>query len=224
MLTRAIIFLTTAALGVNAYANTVLDPKHIENQVWATVWNPSYGLHVFALGANQSLFHKFQTSPVDNSLPMPSANMSKWHCLTPNVSMTFDTDPAAGINSNGQIELFSRFTGFIDLWQIYQEDPKDPLSWSKPREGCCMCAAVSPDDCPWCINCKKGDPCDANYFSDHAPFPTSAATVIMRPIDKKLEVQYRGFDGRMYSLVQVEAGNPFKYEPGPIYGPDSVFE
>mmetsp|Transcript_14791 Transcript_14791/g.24739 ORF Transcript_14791/g.24739 Transcript_14791/m.24739 type:complete len:225 (+) Transcript_14791:31-705(+) len=216
------LFAFLAAVGranKSAYNNSVLDPSHIENQVWAQVFNPHYGLHVFALGKNQSLFHKFQignASKITDSVPF-----SKWHCLTPNASLTFDTDPAAAVNANGQIEVFARMSEFIDLWQIYQQDPKDPLSFSKAREGTCMCPAVSPEDCPWCISCVADPDCDKQYFSNHAPFPTSAASVLMRP-DRRLQVNFRGFDGQMYGLIQNRSGDPTKYVQGPVYA--AVFE
>lgn len=214
--------LASALFSAHAYNHTVLDPDHIEDQVWAQVYNPNYGLHVFARGLNKSIWHKFQTGPVKNtSDPAAKIPMSKWHCLTPNKTLTFDTDPAAAVNAKGQIEVFVRFTGYIDLWQIHQIDPKDPLSWSPAREGTCMCPAVSPTECPWCIACKAGTKCDRAYFSDHIPFPTSQASVLMRS-DKRLQVNYRGFDGRMYSLIQHVAGDPFKYYAGPVI--DSVFE
>ena len=142
--------------------------------------------------------------------------MSEWHCLTPNNTLVFDTDPSAALNANGQIEVFVRYSGFLDLWQVYQENPKDPNSFLPAREGTCMCPYVSPDDCPWCVACKPGTECDKHYFCDHAPFPTSQASVLMRD-DKKLQVNYRGFDGQMYALIQKKAGDPSKYEAGPVY-------
>eukprot|EP00462_Mataza_sp_D1_P001303 CAMPEP_0175093724 /NCGR_PEP_ID=MMETSP0086_2-20121207/3182_1 /TAXON_ID=136419 /ORGANISM="Unknown Unknown, Strain D1" /LENGTH=186 /DNA_ID=CAMNT_0016366739 /DNA_START=124 /DNA_END=684 /DNA_ORIENTATION=- len=185
------------------------------------VFNPNYGLHVFARGKNASLYHKWQTGPVNSSSGIDNAPMSDWHCLTPNASLTFDTDPTAALNANGQIEIFVRMSTFIDLWQIYQADPKNPDSFLPAREGTCMCPFVSPDDCPWCLDCESRPECSKAYFCDHAPFPTSAATVLMGD-DKKLKVMYRGFDGRMYALTQKVAGDPSKYTSGITY--DSVFE
>eukprot|EP00966_Prymnesium_polylepis_P050421 1167021-Prymnesium_polylepis.1 len=44
------------------YNNTVLPQNDTFHQQFAMVVNPHYGLHVFARGANGSLFHMFQTS------------------------------------------------------------------------------------------------------------------------------------------------------------------
>jgi len=87
-----------------AYNKTVLpqDPNTTLHQQFATVINPvcislnsryekkkrrsknttsqNYGLHVFATGANGSLFHMWQTSNISDS---GQASMSEWACLTP---------------------------------------------------------------------------------------------------------------------------------------------
>ena len=103
-----------------------------------------YGLHVFATGANGSLFHMWQTSNVSDA---GEASMSKWACLTPNpvyasagyVPPVWWWDPAAVVNKDGHIDVFIRLLADKNLWQLYQKDPTDPQSFTAPRSPWCLC-------------------------------------------------------------------------------------
>lgn len=182
------------------------------------VFNPHYGLHVFATGKNGSLYHKYQTG-LDKATG--TANMTDWICLTPNKTQVWWGDPVAALNKDGRIELFVRFLLYLDAYQLYQTDPKDPLSWSKPRGPVCMCAAADPTDCPWCMNCVSRPECDSQYYAEQATFPTSNMN-LLRNGEGGLSLVYRGFDGRMYSFKQRKPGNSSKYDLTVTY--DSVFE
>lgn len=188
-------------------------PDNIIDQRLPSVVNPNYGLHVFALGKNGSLFHKFQTGPIDmTQLPYPIAPMSEWHCLTPNASKIWGNDPAVEVNQDGHIELFVGFKqDSYDLWQMYQTDPKNPLAWSQERGPTCMCDAVSPTACPWCTNCNERYDCYKNYWLDHAPFTTGDPELIMDKTTGMLNLLFRNFDGHMYRLSQREPNNSTRW-------------
>jgi len=223
-----------------AYDNTVLP----ENGTWsAFAWtptvvrNPHYGLHVFTRGANSSLYHKYQT----NNFTAPGENgtivFSDWICLTPKPAVTsagmsdliWWEDPVAVVNDDGRIEVFIRLVSDNDLWQVYQKDAKDPLSWSDPRGPQCLCNFPPCEGQVLCgvnnncdnsgVDCSKAAPSVA--WNDHAPFPTSNMNAVKDP-DGRVRLVYRGFDGRMYTDYQVIPGNSTKYVGGYIL--DSIFE
>lgn len=182
-------------------------PFNIVNLKLATVVNPNYGMHVFALGKNGSLFHRFQNGTVNQSALIPSVPMSDWHVLTKNTSLVFGNDPAVAVNADGHIELFVGYkTDSLDLWQMYQKDPKDPLSWSPIRGPSCMCEDPDPNKCPWCDNCDTRKECYSNYWTSGFPFATSDMELWLNQTDKKLKLAYRSFDGHMYVMSQGEAG------------------
>mmetsp|Transcript_33238 Transcript_33238/g.50225 ORF Transcript_33238/g.50225 Transcript_33238/m.50225 type:complete len:268 (+) Transcript_33238:76-879(+) len=192
--------------------NSVL-PENVVDLRLPLVQNPHYGLHVFALGKNGSLFHKFQTGPVNKSvLPYPETPMSPWHVLTPNASMIWGNDPAVALNQDGHIELFVAWKqDAYDLWQMYQTDPKDPLAWSVPRGPTCICDAVSPTACPWCDNCNQRYDCYKNYWLDHAPFTTNDQQLLLDEKTGKLKLYFRNFDGHIYELSQREPNNSTRW-------------
>lgn len=221
-----------------AYDNPVLP----ENGTWsafawqpAVVNNPNYGLHVFTLGANKSLYHKYQTG---NFSANNTITMSDWICLTPDngitsaglVPLIFWDDPVAIVNDDGRIEVFIRLKSDNDLWQIYQQDAKDPLSFTQPRGPTCLCnfppcVDQNQTKCGVSQNCDNqgldcSDPSVPAGWNNHAPFPTSNMNAMK--VDGRVQVVYRGFDGRMYMDRQVTPGNSTRYVGGPIV--DSIFE
>lgn len=230
-----------AALG---YPQTVLPQNDTFHQQFAMVMNPNYGLHVFARGANSSLFHKFQTG-VYTDVTGTTANMSEWHCLTPNPGWTsagrkpliFWEDPVAEINNDGRAEIFIRLTGDLDLWQIYQTDAKDPLAWTEPRPPACLCnfppcvdkgqtkcGVVSQCDNTG-LDCDKEDP--NQYWLQGSAFPTANMNMLKDPSDGRLTVYFRNFDGQIYTNSQMEPGNSTLYTSGIKNLPwhyDSTFE
>eukprot|EP00164_Ancoracysta_twista_P007438 GFYU01010559.1.p1 GENE.GFYU01010559.1~~GFYU01010559.1.p1 ORF type:complete len:239 (-),score=71.05 GFYU01010559.1:54-770(-) len=177
------------------YPNEVLPHSNVTNL--AIVNNPNYGLHVFALGKDRKIYHRWQNKTDANPI-----GFSDWHMLTPG-NLTWDCDPAAGINEDGRIEVFFRNTVDLDLWQIRQTDATNPLSWSNMRGPACIC---NYPPCPECYNV----PYD-KFWSMQPLFPTSDTTVVKDPVDGHLQVLYRGFDGALYIVEQVKAGDPTKY-------------
>eukprot|EP00747_Dinoflagellata_sp_TGD_P169223 gnl/TRDRNA2_/TRDRNA2_197637_c0_seq1.p1 gnl/TRDRNA2_/TRDRNA2_197637_c0~~gnl/TRDRNA2_/TRDRNA2_197637_c0_seq1.p1 ORF type:complete len:265 (-),score=24.27 gnl/TRDRNA2_/TRDRNA2_197637_c0_seq1:75-869(-) len=198
-------------VGAPRFNDSVL-PGNTISQRLPVVNSPYYGVHVFGLGANGSLFHKFQTGHADMSSDIPFAPMSDWHCLTPNKSLVFGNDPAVALNADGHIELFAGLTkDSYDLWQMYQTDPKNPLAWSKPRGPTCMCDATDPSACPWCMDCNARVECYSNYWLDHAPFTTSDVDIFLDAQTQKLKLLFRNFDGHMYSLEQQKPGDSTRW-------------
>lgn len=187
-------------------------PANVASQQLPMVKNPHYGLHVFALGNNGSLWHKFQTGAAHLEAPLPYAPMSPWHCLTPNSSLVWGNDPAVALNADGHIELFVGLQrDSMDLWQMYQTNASDPLSWSLPRGPTCICDAPDPMACPWCIDCPKRPECKQHYWLGYAPFTTSDPEVFLDPVDSMLKLNFRNFDGHLYQLSQQEPGNSVRW-------------
>eukprot|EP00933_Yihiella_yeosuensis_P037733 TRINITY_DN3171_c0_g3_i1.p1 TRINITY_DN3171_c0_g3~~TRINITY_DN3171_c0_g3_i1.p1 ORF type:complete len:265 (-),score=39.60 TRINITY_DN3171_c0_g3_i1:87-881(-) len=204
-------FIPFAGPGPLMWNQSVL-PSNIVSQRLTVVRNPHYGHHVFALGANGSIWHKFQTGPLNKNITM-TIPMSEWHCLTKNASLVFGNDPAAAVNPDGHIELFAAFKAdSYDLWQMYQTNPKDPLAWTAPRGPTCMCEDPDPAKCPWCMNCASRPECQKNYwFPGAPPFTTSDMELLLDPIDHKLRLYYRNFDGHMYYIKQEKPNKSDKW-------------
>jgi len=225
------------------YNNTILPqtftggPEETFHQQFAMVNNSNYGLHVFARGANSSIWHKFQTSwTTDESGGYP---MSGWLCMTYKNGTTSDgthplifwNDPVAALNHDGRAELFVRIQPDLDVWQMYQTDANDPMAWAQPRGPLCLC------NFPPCANqskCGVNGQCDnlgvdcihANpndYWSDHTGWPTANMNTFVDK-DGLISLVYRGFDGRMYVDVQAKAGNSTTYTSGKVYLYNSLFE
>jgi hypothetical protein len=107
--------------------------------------------------------------------------------------VAFRRDPAAATNPDGTIEVFARTALNLDLWQFVLQNPSDPDSWSIPTE----CACLAPPA-----------PC----WNTQPVFPTSDVT-LNRAADGRLELYYRGFDGFLYVVRQVDPGSAKKYHP-----------
>eukprot|EP00931_Biecheleriopsis_adriatica_P093999 TRINITY_DN67700_c0_g1_i1.p1 TRINITY_DN67700_c0_g1~~TRINITY_DN67700_c0_g1_i1.p1 ORF type:complete len:274 (+),score=33.74 TRINITY_DN67700_c0_g1_i1:86-823(+) len=190
-------------------------PPNVVNQTLALAHNPHYGYHVFALGLNGSIFHKFQTGPERNETAGPMVPMSDWHVLTPNASLVFANDPAVAANADGHLELIVAYqTDSLDLWQMYQTDVKDPLAWSVPRGPACACEDPDPSKCPWCQDCESRPECSAKYWCTGFPFTTSDLKMELDPSDKKLKLYYRSFDGFMYRMSQRSPSDSKKWDIG----------
>lgn len=187
-------------------------PENIVDQQLSMVRNPHYGVHVIALGKNGSLFHKYQTGPA--TIPVSGAQssvpMSDWLCLTPNlvpifgntsapttVVPVFGNSPAVALNADGRIELFVGYQpDSLDLWQMYQTDPKDPLAWSAPRAPYCDPSLTA------CIKCVAEPACKAHFWNEGYLWTTSQQSLWLDPISKKLKLAWRNFDGHVYEMTQ----------------------
>jgi hypothetical protein len=220
------------------YNNSVLPQNDTFHQQFAMVVNPNYGLHVFARGANSSLFHMFQTSNhKDASGGMP---MSKWHVLTPYNGTASDgwhkliwwEDPVAALNLDGRAEIFIRITGDLDLWHMYQTNASDPLAWDRPKGPVCLCNFPPCKNQTLCgteascdakgVDCHKANPAD--YWSDHTGFPTSNMNTHVDSRTGLVSLYYRGFDGRVYRDAQAKAGDPSKYTSQDPWLFNGIFE
>jgi len=191
-------------------------PGNVVNQRLTLARNPHYGYHVFALGANGSIWHKFQTGPeTTGDFGQPLVPMSAWHCLTPNASLVFANDPAVAPNADGHLELFVAFKpDSLDLWQMYQTDATNPLAWSSPRGPQCACEDPDPSKCPWCETCEQDPECSKHYWCNGFPFTTSDVELYLDPKDSKLKLHYRSFDGHFYQMQQSEPNKSDKWKMG----------
>jgi len=149
-----------------------------------------YFVQVFALGKDGQLWHRYL------DLHLPSANWTDWimHPRT-NATLTFDADPAVGVNPDGTVEVFIRDKNNLDLWQIFQTDPTNADNWSVWRE--CSCVNY-----PGCF-----EPKNVYYWNTQPAFPTSDPTIVPDPVDGRLQLFYRGFDGGYYVSRQQQPGN-----------------
>lgn len=190
------------------------------------VRNPHYGLHVFGLGKNGSLFHKYQTGQPNMSDPIPEVPMTEWLCLTPatykntsgvELPLIFANSPAVALNADGRIEFFVAFKpDSLDLWQMYQTDAKNPLAWSKIRAPYCD---PSFKDCRVCLaspDCKK------QFWSDTYTWTTSQQSLWLDPQDKKLRLTFRNFDGHVYEKMQDAPSKSDHWSSGSLQYP--IFE
>jgi len=161
-------------------------------------------MHVFALGADGALYHKYQMLNQN-----PTANWTAWilRAKAP-MQSTWDADPAVGLASDGSLEVFIRQTVDLDLWQMYQTDPLNPEAWSAPRECTCLtlpCNDTNPD----------------HYWNSQPVFPTSDVTILNSGEDGAMRLFYRGFDGAIYVSDQ-KPGELHKYLPPKRF--DTIFE
>jgi len=139
--------------------------------------------HVFALGKEGALWHQYKTTG--------SADWTKWILRAKAVNGTWDSDPAVGVNSNGVVEVFIRYSTNLDVWQMYQTDPTNPEAWTEMREASCV-------DMAGCSSVPPG----TKYWNSQPVFPTSDLTIVNSPIDGGLQLYYRGFDGALYMVQQ----------------------
>mmetsp|Transcript_103086 Transcript_103086/g.183172 ORF Transcript_103086/g.183172 Transcript_103086/m.183172 type:complete len:248 (-) Transcript_103086:45-788(-) len=186
-------------------------PDNIADQQLPMVRNPHYGVHVVALGKNGSLWHQFQTGPLNTSGGTPTVPMSDWHCLTPNPKLIFGNAPALATNADGRIELFVGYKpDSLDIWQMYQTDPKNPLAWSTPRAPYCDPAQKSCNECLAKAECRK------NFWTDGFVWTTSQQSLWLDPSDHKLRLSWRNFDGHVFEMQQSEPNNSSKWPVGSV--------
>jgi len=138
-------------------------------------------LHVFALGADGALYHKYQ--PTGQT---PASNWTAWilRAKAPEGSK-WDADPTVAVAADGSLEVFVRQLANLDLWQMYQTDASNPEAWSAPRE--CSCV-----DMP----CNDTNPED--FWNTSPVFPTSDVNIIPSGPNGANRLFYRGFDGSLY--------------------------
>eukprot|EP00823_Brevimastigomonas_motovehiculus_P007080 TRINITY_DN6091_c0_g1_i1.p1 TRINITY_DN6091_c0_g1~~TRINITY_DN6091_c0_g1_i1.p1 ORF type:complete len:215 (+),score=42.60 TRINITY_DN6091_c0_g1_i1:33-647(+) len=142
-------------------------------------------LHLFALGADGNLWHRYQMmTGADEKAPW-----SAWILRAKAPNGSWNSDPTAGMGADGTIEVFIRYTTNLDVWQIYQLNPADPNSWSKPRESSCV-------DLP----CNDTDP--THFWNTQPVFPTSDLTMLNDKTDGSIQLYYRGFNGALFRLRQ----------------------
>mmetsp|Transcript_13939 Transcript_13939/g.24918 ORF Transcript_13939/g.24918 Transcript_13939/m.24918 type:complete len:245 (+) Transcript_13939:163-897(+) len=202
-------------------------PVEVLPQSNRTVFGMEYmangGLQIVALGRDGQVWHVYQNSTEHWSDWMrltdvcPSALDRERKCI-------FDGDPAIGRNEDGRLEVFMRFRDNLDLWQIYQTDVNDPSKWSMPREGSCV--DQNQTTAVWsCLG--EGFPdkqSTEHYFIIDSPaFTTSNLVVLPHPKSGKIQVFFRNFEGHMYKLEQVEAGDSTKYSSPQLMTSEVLF-
>merc|ERR1712192_1765 len=209
----------------NAY-NETLTPG---NTTKVAVAEMSYGQHVFARSKDGFIVHQ---------VAKKGGQATGYWSLLPNahqgstpagVPQAYDSDPAIGQNADGRIEIIVRSHASLDFWHWYQVNASNPYTWVGPREPACLCnfpPCKGQTKCGNNANCgNDGYDCSAPGFENEGPkwwntqavFPTSDPTYTKSP-DGKLKIYFRGFDGLMYSVEQVIAGNSTKYTAPDGYG------
>lgn len=197
--------------------------------VFAMEYTNLGGLQIVSLGKDGQLWHTFQSPDVDaeeskwtgaentavkDDKPKPM-KWTPWTRLTdlcpskliPTRKCVFDADPVVGRNKDGRLEIFIRFQENLDTWQLYQKDPNDPTSWTVPRESSC----VDQDQDTGIWHCLyNGTPDkqshDHYWIVSNPVFPTSDFSVLNDPVDGRLRLWYRNFDGHMYMVEQKVPG------------------
>jgi hypothetical protein len=162
--------------------------------------------YIFALSNESTIIYKYQ-------LPGPSPrNFTDWKTLAGNRTLKFNGNPAAGVNPDGRVEVFFQATDDLDVWQIYQTDPKNPESWSEVRESACVKskAGGEPIDCmtPDRYWVHTDDPSSGERGSP--VFATSNPDVVYKH-DGRLQVYFRSFTGLLFKLEQCSVGNSSYY-------------
>jgi len=189
--------------------NSSVLPDNIANQQLPMVRNPNYGVHVIALGKNGSLWHQYQTGPLNTSTG--SVPMSDWQCLTPDPKTIFGNAPAIALNADGRIELFVGYQNdSLDIWQMYQTDAKNPLAWSAPRAPWC-----DPSEKP-CQDCLAKPECKSTFWTEGYIWTTSQQTLWLNPQDQMLRLSWRNFDGHLFEMTQGAPSNSTKWPLGSI--------
>jgi hypothetical protein len=179
---------------------------------------------VFALGKNGGLWHRYiiKNSSLSHQhrqlahavahralapRTVITAQWSAWKQLAVAPQNSFwDTDPVAGLSTDGHIDVFIREHMNLDTWQVYQTDATDPEAWSAPRE---------------CANVDGSAQPNATFWNTQCTFPTSDLTIQNSPDDGSLELFFRGFDGKLFMCKELH--NNSKYSP-PIMYDGAIFE
>lgn len=199
----------------------------------------TYGVHVFALSQDGFVVHQVAHAGGPNAsgvwYQMPNSHQGS----TPSGGQqTYDSDPIVGQNSDGRLEIFARSHNNLDFWHWFQVNASDPWTWVGPREPACLCnfppclahaKGIFPlfdqKKCGNNVNCgNDGYDCSAAGYENSGPkwwnsqaiFPTSDGTFVN--VNGQLQLYYRGFDGLMYSVMQLVPGNSTKYTAPTAWG------
>jgi hypothetical protein len=211
--------LSTILMGALATTALAYPEEHLPegNTTNLAIAHTKFGQHVIALGKDSQLWQLYT---------LPNGSWSTWqqlslYCPSKNESTRmceFDSDPAVGVNTDGRLEVFARFKENLDLWKFDQKNASDPTSWSTPRETSCV--DQDQNTAIWyCIgeqNNMYGNPTD-HYWVGQPIFPTSNPTIINDPVDGRLVVYFRGFEGLLYESHQLKIGSGVSYSsPVPV--------
>jgi hypothetical protein len=194
------------------------------NTTQLAISQTKYGQHLVALGKDAQLYHLYT---------FKNGSWSDWHqlsmyCPSRNDSTRlceFDSDPAVGVNVDGRLEVFARFKTNLDLWKFDLQNASDPHSWSLPRETSCV--DQDQNTALWyCLGEKVGqfgNPKE-HYWVGQPIFPTSNPTVVSDPVDGRLRVYFRGFEGHLYEVHQMQPGDPSSYSTPTTLAPNRIIE
>jgi len=180
-------------------------------------------LHVVALGVDGQIWHTFEE------------RKGKWHPWTPLTTVCpsgrererpckFDGDPVVTRNLDGRLEVFMRFEENLDLWQMHQLRANDPNRWSMPRESSCV--DQDQETTVWfCLGSGSSvNQSSKNYWIVEAPvFPTSDLTALRDEVSGKIQVFFRNFEGHLFMVEQLKAGNSMRYSVPQIIAPEILF-
>jgi len=199
------IVLAACACLAAAWPKTVLP---YSDRVKLSISYTNYGKHLFALGKDGQLWHVYQLGEKEWTewAPLtdlcPNATDAKRKC-------NFNADPVVGKNLDGRLEVFVRFADNLDVWQLYQKDANDPMSWTSIRESACV--DQDQKSGKWYCFGDGGDADNEAYWLGQPAFPTSDLTLVNDPKSGALTLIYRGFTGNMFSTTQRIPGNSSLY-------------
>jgi len=176
-----------------AHAHIKYPDEHLPegNTTVLAITDNGYALHVFALGKDGGLWHKYQ---------VVNGSWTDWILRAEAIDGVWDSDPSCGVNKDDNtVEVFIRYSRNLDLWQIYQLDARDPTQWSIARESSCV-------DLP-CNNTSH-----LTFWNTQPIFPTSDISVVSDSSTGQLSLFYRGFDGGLY-VVKKKDSQTHSYWP-----------
>jgi len=176
-----------------AHAHIKYPDEHLPegNTTVLAITDNGYALHVFALGKDGGLWHKYQEV---------NESWTDWILRAQAIDGVWDSDPACGVNKDDNtVEVFIRYSRNLDLWQLYQLDAKDPTQWSIARESSCV-------DLP-CNNTSH-----LTFWNTQPIFPTSDISMVSDSTTGQLSLFYRGFDGGLY-VVKKKDNTAHSYWP-----------
>lgn len=162
------------------------------NTTIIAIANTKFTTHLFALGVDGNLWHRYQQA---------DTTWTGWIMRASADNGTWNSDPACGVNIDNRVECYIRYSTNLDVFQIYQTDAQNPDAWSTPRESSCV-------DMEICKTRPK-----ELYWNTQPIFPTSDLTIVNSPVDGRLQVFYRGFDGGLYMSQQAQVSSSQLYLP-----------
>jgi len=171
-------------LAVNAHIKYPDEHLPEGNTTVLAITDNGYALHIFALGKDGGLWHKYQAV---------NESWTDWILRAQAVDGIWDSDPSCGVNTaDDTVEVFIRYSRNLDLWQIYQLDARDPTQWSIARESSCV-------DLP-CNNTSG-----KSFWNTQPIFPTSDISIVNDPLTGQISLFYRGFDGGLYVVKKKDS-------------------